>query len=118
MELDALEMKPPVRVEREDADSVPVIVVLPAARVSAPISMAPNPEVMEPTERAPALVTVKTSVPTEFSKFRKFPPKDAVLDALMMLPVVEVATNDSRELNPVKSVVPSNRESVASLGRR
>jgi len=42
---------------------VPVMVVLPAAKVSVPISIEPKPEVMEPLLRTPTLVKEEPVMP-------------------------------------------------------
>ena len=53
----------PTKVERDEAERVPVIVVLPAAKVSAPMSIAPNPVPIEPLVSAPAEDMTKRLVP-------------------------------------------------------
>ena len=47
----------PLSDARPEADKVPVMVVLPAAKVSAPISIAPKAEVIEPEDKAPVPVS-------------------------------------------------------------
>jgi hypothetical protein len=108
----------PFKEARPETESVPERVVFPAERVSAPMSIAPKPDVMEPVLSAPADVMLKRVAPVESTKRRKSPVCPAVEEAKRIMPPVDVARRVRSELKPAKSEEPINMESSASLGRR